>query len=247
VIGDVGYESAIMANQQHGFIGAAQIFLEPASRIEVEVVRRLVQQQDIRRTYQLPGKSKPASLSPTQLLEWLSARALGIEAKTVQDGIYAWSKGVSTLAIESLEILIVFREHLRRCSFACFPQQFGLVRERLLEGEQLGQLSGSRFPDSRCIPKIAMLLQKSEPKPRLTSDRAFGRCLRARDQPEERRLPAAVATYDSPTLAACNREGYVVKYSRRAEGNRRIRNGDLGQERSTLEQAARHRSRVWTV
>ena len=92
-----------------------------------------------------------------------------------------------------------------------------------------------------------MLLEESEPKSRLASDGTFGLCLRARYQPEERRLPTAVTTYDSPTLAPRNREGYIVKYSRRAEVNRRIRNRNLGQERSTLEQAARHRSRVWMV
>src|SRR6476660_7913719 len=106
VIGDVGYESAIVADQQHRFVRTAQIFLEPASRFQIKVGRRVVKQEDIRGTHQLGGKSEPAALSTTQLLDWLSARTLGIEAETVQDGIYARSKSVSPFAIEPLEILI---------------------------------------------------------------------------------------------------------------------------------------------
>jgi hypothetical protein len=114
----------------------------------------------------------------------------------------------------------------------------------LLQRQKLGQLPGTGFPDSRGIAKITMLLEKSEAQTRLTSDASFRWLMIAGYQPEERSFPAAVATNDSPALATCNRESYVVKDPRCAEFNGGIRDGNLGQERSTLEQAARQRSMV---
>src|SRR2546423_7090937 len=92
-----------------------------------------------------------------------------------------------------------------------------------------------------------MLLEKSESKPGLPGYYSFGRPLHPSDQPEEGRLAASISTDDSPTISAPNGEGYPAKDCRSAKLDTDIGNRNLGQERNTLEQAARQRSIVSTV
>ena len=65
VIDDVGDERAVVADQQHCFVGAAKVLLEPPRRFEVEMVCRLVQQQHIGRAHKLPCETQSPSFSAT--------------------------------------------------------------------------------------------------------------------------------------------------------------------------------------
>src|SRR5207237_4117167 len=47
VVGDGGEKSTIVADRDHGAVGAAQVLLQPARGVEVEVVGGLVEQQHV--------------------------------------------------------------------------------------------------------------------------------------------------------------------------------------------------------
>ena len=191
-----------MADEHHRLVRALEILLEPARRLEIEMVRRLVEQQHIRRRHELAREPHAPALAAAQSLERPRARIHGIEAESVQHRIDARRDRVSALALESLEVVRVPLEHLLAHRFAELAHLRRLVRERLLEREQLGELPRRRLPDRLRVAEVAMLLEQRDAQPRLPRDDAARRLHVARDQLEERRLPGAVPADDPPPLAA---------------------------------------------
>ena len=92
-----------------------------------------------------------------------------------------------------------------------------------------------------------MLFEQSELEPWLSRDRPGRRLLVSRNEPKQRCLSAPVPTYDSPSVATSDGKRDSIEDLRGAEFNRDVGDRDLGQDRSTLEQAARQRSTVSTV
>ena len=123
----------------------------------------------------------------------------------------------------------------------------GLFGKRALQSEEIGELPRAGFPHRPGSAEVTVLLEKPEPQVRLPCNGPFGRLLRAGDQSEEGCLPTSVPTQDTPAVAPAYSECYSLEDPGRAELNTGIRNGYLGQERSTLEQAPRQRSSVSTV
>ena len=76
------------------------------------MIRRFVEEKYVSRANELSREAESPSFPTTQLLQRLRASTLGIEAKTLQNCINAGCECISALPIESLEILVVFREHL---------------------------------------------------------------------------------------------------------------------------------------
>ncbi len=64
-------EGAVVADQEDGLVDLPEIALEPASGLEVEVVGRLVEHQDVGRGRQLAGQPQPAPLAAAQGRELL--------------------------------------------------------------------------------------------------------------------------------------------------------------------------------
>ena len=247
VIGNLGEECPIVADQQDRFVGAAKILLEPACRFQIQVIGWLVEEQDVSCTHELTGEAESSSFSSTQLIQRLCTGSLGVEAEPLKHRIYPRRKRITPLALESLQITIVLRQHLWRGSFTCSSECFRLAGESALQPEQLREFAGSGFPDSRRVSKVAMLLEYRVAKSRRSRDYSFCRLLGSGYQAKESRLTAAVSANDSPMFAPGNGEGDALKDLRCSELDTGIRDRDLRQERSTLEQAARQRSTVSTV
>jgi hypothetical protein len=49
-----------------------------------------------------------------------------------------------------------------------------LFRQRALEREEVGELSGTGFPYGSCAAEITVLLKERQPKTGLTRNRSFG-------------------------------------------------------------------------
>ena len=66
VIDDVRQKCAVVADEENRFVGRLEIVLEPASRVEIEVICWLVEKQHIGWTYELSCYAEPASFTATQ-------------------------------------------------------------------------------------------------------------------------------------------------------------------------------------
>src|SRR6185295_7002421 len=86
-----------------------------------------------------------------------------------------------------------------------------LLRDRLLEREQVGERAGGGLPDRRRLAEIAMLLEQRHAERIGLRDHAARWLHLTRDQAEERRLAGAVAPDDAPALARADGERDVVE------------------------------------
>src|SRR5687768_9054158 len=108
MVDDSVKKCAIVADQQHRDVGRAQVFLEPARRLEIEVVRRLVEEQHVHRRDELTRQADTPTLPPAERCERLLAGLDRIEAETVKHGVDAWREGVASLPLESLQVPGIF-------------------------------------------------------------------------------------------------------------------------------------------
>jgi hypothetical protein len=224
VIHDIREKCPVMADQENRLVSVFQVVFEPSGRLEIQVIRRLIEQQDISRANELPCQAKSSAFATAQLLQRLGACFLCVESETLKHCIHPRREGVASLAIESFEIAIVPREHLRRSSLSDLCELAALLRQRVFEREKLREFSRSHLPDCLGSGEIAMLLEKRHSQAGLLRHGTFGWLLYSRDHPEKRRLPASVAAEDCPTVTLADREGHTFEYSRSAKLDTGVRN-----------------------
>ena len=77
VVDDRGEKRAIVADQQHRGIHRREVFLEPARCLEIQVVRRLVEQQHVGWTHELARQTQTPAFAAAQLRNRIRSRAAG--------------------------------------------------------------------------------------------------------------------------------------------------------------------------
>src|SRR5512140_3624983 len=217
VIGDVLQKRAVVADEYHRLIRRSEIFLEPPSRLEIEMVRRLVEQKHIGRRDELARETYPSTLPPAQALERSCSRIHWVEAEPVQHRVHARRDRVASLPLEPLQIMRVAIQHLLAHRRAELAHSRGLISERLFQREELRELSRCRLPHRFRVAEVTMLLEKGYAQPGLSSDDAARWLHVARNQLEQRRLSGTVASDDAPAFARGNRECDIRKELRRPE------------------------------
>ena len=112
VIHDVREKCAVVTDEQNRLVSLLQIFLEPRSGIEVEVVGRLVQQQHVGRAHKLARDAEAPSLPATEMRKRPRPRFYRVEPKSMKDRVDSGRESVAAFAVEALEIPVVTGEHL---------------------------------------------------------------------------------------------------------------------------------------
>ena len=72
VVDDRGQERAVVADEQHRRAHRREVVLEPLRRLEVEVVRRFVEEQHVGGTHQLARQPESSALAAAQLRDRLT-------------------------------------------------------------------------------------------------------------------------------------------------------------------------------
>ena len=231
MIGDLVEERAIVADHDHRFIEVADVLLQPRRRLEVEMVRGLVEQEEVRGSNELRREADPSALATAQRGHAPRLRFFRVECESLQHGVDARVKRVPTFVGEALEIVPVLLEQRRRRALPEFGELRRLFGERKFERHHRRIWQRRRVPYADRAAEIAVLVEKRHAEPRRARHRAANRRQRAGDDLEERRLAAAVATHDSPAIALPDREGDVVKEGRGAEFHGDIGKRELGHSR----------------
>ena len=115
--------------------------------------------------HELLGQAEPAALAAAQPGQRPGARLVGIEAEAVEHGVDPGGEGVAALAVEALEIAVVARQHLRRAAVARLGERGRLLRQRVLQREQLGERAGRGLPHRRGAGELAVLLHDRVAEP----------------------------------------------------------------------------------
>ena len=151
-------EGPVVADEEHGRVEPAEIVLQPAGGLEIEMVRGLVEEEHVGRRHELLRQAEAAALAAAQPGERAGPGLVGIEAQAVEDGVDPGGEGVAALAVEPVEIAVVRGQHLRRAAVARFGQRGRLRRERVLQRQQVGERAGGGLPDRRGAGELAVLL-----------------------------------------------------------------------------------------
>ena len=179
-----------------------QVVGEPEHALEVEVVGRLVEQQDVRLREQHRGERHPHPPAAGEFGERPVLRRL-VEAEAAEDAGRARRRGVG---VDVDEARLDVGDPLGVAG------ALGLGDQRRALG-----VGGEHEVDQRLGPAGRLLLDAAEPRVLRGRDRAgLGRQFAA-DQPEERRLAGAVAADEADPRAARQRRGRAVDQQALAE------------------------------
>ena len=208
-------ERAVVADEEHRRVEAAQVLLEPARGLEIEVVGGLVEQEHVGRRHELLGQAQPAALAAAQARQGPGARLVGIEAESMQHRVDPGGEGVAALAIEPLEIAVVPGQHLRACSgrpprpapSACSASDRSSASSSANAPAAASQ-TVSAPAKSRCC-SMTETAQPARPGDGARAGLGF-----TGDQAEQRRLARAVPPDDAPPLAPGHGERDVAESSR---------------------------------
>ncbi len=202
VRGDVVEETVVVGDDDRRPREITQEFLEPANRQDIEVIRRLIEQQHVRRARQRLGEQH------TQL-ESAGERGQGPavnfrrEPQTLEDLRGPGLRGVSVVPLDRL------LEHVESLGV-----ELGLVgfEQCLLLDHRLPELGVAhhRHPDDLLVT-VEELVLPEDPEPRVLRDRhgALGRIEFATQDVEQRRLARTVRADEPVTLAPVELERRV--------------------------------------
>src|SRR5947209_17453002 len=147
-----------MAHEHYLPLTLGYVLLEPPRRLEIQVIRRLVEQQDVGGRHELAGQAEPAELAAAQRGQRRYAGLGRIELEAVQHCVDAGREGVATLALETLQVFAVLGQRAGR---RVVGEVGGLFHQGLFQRQQLGELAGGRLPNRRRGAVVTVLDRKS--------------------------------------------------------------------------------------
>ncbi len=181
-----------MRDHQHRAAEAGEELLQPLEAVEVEVVGRLVEQQDGRPREQHAGEQRPRRLAAAELAERSVERDVGDPERVAR----AVELGLQRPAVERAEALLrlaVPREHRGLAQPAFEPLELAVQPPHLAE-------RGAEQAVDRQVRAWRLLRQIADAIPRAERDAAALWSVDTRQQPEQRRLAGAVRA-DEPGAA----------------------------------------------
>ena len=197
-----------MGDSDHGAAVALEMALQPRDRLGVEMVRRLVEKQQVRGREQEPAERHPATLASGERRHVAVALR---EAERVHGAVERLIEAPRVRAIDPL---------LDR----------GLLRQERVEvGVGLGKGRGDRGEAVEEVAELAhavldvaadvlrgvelgLLREQADGRLRVELRDAGGRLLEPRHDPEERRLPRAVRPEHADLRAVQERQRDVLKH-----------------------------------
>jgi hypothetical protein len=204
-------ETAVVRDEQHGAGMVSHGILEPLDRADVEMIGRLVQQQQLRIRDQRSRKRGTPSPAAGQVAHAL----LGRQAELADDGADADRDVPAAAGVDRA---------LQRFDFSQRGAVVGIGRREPLElrdsCELVGHTAGNIVADELRGFVRELLLEQADAQASGLVDGAVVGLLGAGYQPQRRRLAGAVAADHANALAGLDREVGVDEDSLLAESHR---------------------------
>ncbi len=222
-IGDAGddgvEEVAVVRHENHGVGIRAQVLLEPVARIEIQVVRRFVEEQEIRAAEQQLGQGDPHLPAAGERLGRTIA-IVGAEAEPAQHGRDPQVHAVALVEPEAILKFAVAHEHrvvlaLRHAGIA--KTMFD-VFHLALHVEQRLEGSADFFENGAAAVRQPVLRQIADGERRRFDDAAGVGIVEPGQHLEQCGLAGAVRTAEADAVAVTNLPGDVVQQDAVAEG-----------------------------
>ena len=196
-------EPAIVRDEQHRAVEAVQLLLEPLERAEVEVVRRLVEQQQVRVRRERTRERGPGQLAARERLERTLELLVG-EPEPAQDRPEARTPGVAAGGLELTLGRVVLRQRRGR-PVARRHARLELGESRL-GGADVRQALADVAAEREAARQGRALIVQRDAVALGVRDAAGIRLGLAREHAQERRLARAVPPDQGEPLARRQRE-----------------------------------------
>ena len=192
-------EAAVVRDDEHGAGEAGQELLEPCQAVEVEVVGRLVEQQDGRPGEQHAGQQRARRLAARQRAERRVERHVG-DARARRARRRAAPAAPSRRARRSAPA-----PRRSAASAAGSSSRRFEPLELAVQPPHLAERGAEQAVDRQLRPR-RLLGQVADPVARPERDRSALRSVDAREQPQQRRLAGAVGTDEADAPVARQRQ-----------------------------------------
>ena len=226
-------EPSVMAAHQDCFVLLDKESLEPLQRGDIEVVRWLVQQEEIRIVEQQPRETESCALTARKRRD-LAVPQTG-ETKPAENTPYC---RFEVVAARVLELMLHFGIALEELSVTASQPGFDLAHLALELPEMHGRSERMVSHGPKCAGKD-LLLHETDARAASESDiSGVGRFKPGRD-PEQRRLADAVGTDEPDSVAVREAERDIAEHEPLAEAFRDGLDGKDAHLRTMVRQIAR--------
>ncbi len=211
--GDVVQKGAVVRNEQHGAVVVLQVLFEPLDRLDVEVVRRLVEQKDRGAPQEELGQLDAHAPAARELARG-TAEIAPLEAQAEQRLLDVGLARVAAQQVVAVLRLVELQEQLR-VGFTLVVGALGDLGRQALD---LG------FEPKHLLERLARLLDERRRvghahRLRQVADRAVAvdrhgarrGLLLARNQTQQGRLARTVAPHQADAVLGIYQKGYVVE------------------------------------
>ena len=203
---DAVEEIAVMADEQHAAPVLAQERLKPLRHADVEMVRRLVEKEEIRLAHERLRETDARLLSAGEMLDVLREIRLG-KAEAERDAAQAALVVVAAEALEAVERAAVRRERLlvlRALQLLLERRLFRAERDDIVKGR-------AELLVERAAVERRRLLDVADRVVRLPADLARVVLLLPHEAAHERRLARAVRADEADLVTARDLEAHIAK------------------------------------
>ena len=220
-------QPAVVRDEDEGPRVVEEELLEPLDRVDVEVVRRLVEQEQIGVGEQRAGQGHACEFAARQRVQTALEHLLG-QAEALGDSGEAAAVRVAAELLEATLELLVRAHRVAQLGAVLVEARHGLFGrpQPALEGDGVAEGLGEVVADRTVGDELGRLLVEPDPASAGASDRALIRLLLVRHEAQDRRLAAPVSTHQDRVVVAVEGEGDVGEQALAAVGLLDVVEGD---------------------
>ena len=206
------HEGAVVAHEQHGSVVAREELLEPLNALEVEVVRGLVEQQQVGVAQEELGEGY-AHLPAAREVLCGFVEVVDGESEAAQDGAGAALELVAAQALEAvLGVAVLLEKCVEAAALAGVGDGSLELGDALSQMADLGGGGHDLLEGGGMAGELGLLLEVTNRGALLEAYRSLVGGLDAHDDLEQRGLASAVGTHEGPALAGVElKRGALVK------------------------------------
>ncbi len=205
-------EVPVVRHDHQGAAESAEPFLQPGQAVQVQVVGRLVHQQDVRLLQQDLGQRRAVAPPAGQLVDRARTMRL-VEAQLGQHCVDLVLVVPAAAAVHLLQKvgLLVQQAHERFAGRLLFQQDLHL-QQRLLQRVEIGEDLIEHLLDGLFAVQLGELGEVADPDPLVDFHRTFIRLFLVQDEFEEGGLARAVPANQADAVAGAQAEEDVAQH-----------------------------------
>ncbi len=215
-------EGAVVRDQQDRFVGIVQVALQPSRGVEIEMVGRLVENEEIGWCHELRRERQPTPFTARERLDRPGACFVVIEPQPRQDGVDPGGGGVPAGVFETLLVWRIPVEHRAGHRLAGGAHGIELPLQIALQREEIGETRGGCRPYGLRPRELPVLIHDGDPQSRRARYRAGIRLAEALNHVHQGRLAAGVPAHDAPAVALLHDERHPLEQRDTAEPDRHV-------------------------